>query len=152
MKHILTIALLAGILFTGCDSANEATVEYTGITRTNDKGEVVSRDEDDWKNVPPACTTGCLITNILAYPNPTTSTFKLTLTINNNAMVVDRIFVYDTHNFVVASLPRTFEKKGNHVGVIDLSGLAAGVYRVKCYATNIETQATYVMYGDVQKE
>lgn len=151
MKRLLAIMLCATALLAGCESGNDATVEYTGITRTDDKGIVISRDDDDWKNVPTGCTEGCFISNILAYPNPTTSTFTLSLTIASN-VVVDRIFVYDTRNLVVASLARTFEKKGSYQGVIDLSGLPSGMYRVKFYVTNTHNQASFIVHGDVEKD
>jgi hypothetical protein len=152
MKRLFVVLLLATAVLSGCESGSEATVEYTGITRTDDKGGVISRDENDWKNVPLGCTGNCFTSNILAYPNPTKSTFTLAVTIVSNAVIVDRVFVYDNRNFVVASLSRTFEKKGDHRGVIDLSGLASGIYRVKFYVTNIDTQASYVVYGDVEKQ
>ncbi len=152
MKQLLIIVLLAAALLSGCESGNDASTEYTGITRTDDKGAIISRDDNDWKNVPAGCTGDCFTANILAYPNPTKSTFTLALTITNNAVIVDRILVYDTRNFVVASLSRIFEKKGDHKGVIDLSGLASGIYRVKFYVTNTNTQVSYIVYGDVQKE
>lgn len=151
MKRLLAIMLCAMALLSGCESGNDATVEYTGITRTNDKGEVISRDENDWKSVPTGCTGDCFVSDILAYPNPTKSTFTLSLTISAN-IIVDRIFVYDTRNLVVASLATTFEKKGSYKGVIDLSSLPSGMYRVKFYVTNTRTQASFIVYGDVEKQ
>lgn len=139
-------------LFVGCESGSDANQTYSGITRTDKDGVVISRDDNDWKSVPASCTDNCFVKDILAFPNPTKSTITIKFLINRSDITVNRFFVYDTGGAVVKSLPQGFNKKGGQSGILDMSSLPAGIYRLKFYVTDDLTQVPYLVYGDVQKE
>lgn len=140
------------VLLIGCDLGNDATQNYSGITRTDENGNVISRDDNDWKSAPVSCTDGCFVKDVIAYPNPTKSTITLRFLISRSNITVNRFFVYDNGGAVVKSSMQSFDQKGAYSEVLDLKGLPAGIYRLKFYVIDNITQVAYIVSGDIQRE
>lgn len=125
---------------------------YSGITSTNDKGEILSVDPDDWgcsEQIVQPDTTIDTITGILlptafcfgpAYPNPANTVVIFPITIPTPSLV--RLWVSDGRGFSV-ELMLTSLVKGEFVYEWNLKDINPGIYRAHLDAGSLQR------HGDV---
>lgn len=109
---VLLVTLAGGGSVTGCDTFNEQN-EFAdaaweeppaGITRTDEDGEVLQRDEDDWRTAP--LYQGAIDFDP-AYPNPTAGRRRVTLP----------FLVTDFNSISGSLILRGFDNRGNFVSL-----------------------------------
>jgi hypothetical protein len=147
MKNIifLLIALTFVTFIASCDSSTKTEDSFSGITQTKEDGTIISTDPDDWKSA--GCSGSvCLISNILFRANPVKSTAGLTLTVSKSLKV--DIGIYSFPETKKKTIQNAVLMAGTHDMNVNVSGLAAGIYRIIIIADDNGT--TYRTYGDIQ--
>ena len=122
-NHIAVLLIVLIAASGGCRTGN-AVPPYTGFTRTDASGNIISSNPNDWKNTSE-------ITGALAYPNPASGgTVMLRFNLVSSAYVTIK-FYRDDSTPVITLAPGTFPAGSNEM-LIDLSKLQTG-WIYKCY-------------------
>jgi len=133
--NFITAIFFVLIVFCGGCKSTAAVSPYTGFTKTDASGNIISADPNDWKNIPQ-------ITGALAYPNPTTSG-SVMLKFNLTASAYVDIKVYrDDSTLELDYAPGVLA--GSQTVLLDISKLQTGwIYKCYIFAGNSST------YGNI---
>jgi hypothetical protein len=169
-KSYLLLLFFAGLLLVGCsksndqrDFENEANTTPQNFTETNNQGDVISADPDDWRVSPMyrgLISIGVGISDSQPpYPNPLS--FNQNLTVNiyiNNIETLNRIEIFTFEipselngpfapvNNISSPTLETISLSGEFISGSSGGSQAAGLYRVLIY----DGRQNLITYGDVK--
>lgn len=118
---------------------------FSGITRTDSTGMVLSSDPGDWEPIPAV---GMEFHPQGAYPNPCKAGTGFNLAWHLTQ--TDSIFITmnDSPAHVLDTLGTWLQAAGNYLVHFPMTGYQPGIYRV--YFKVVRPDSTYVTHGDVQ--
>ena len=148
-KRFFIMCIFSAFLIHGCDlkglGEEEDDPDFTGIARTDNSGNLVCDDSDDWQ---PRLNDSDPISFNLAYPNPSKN--NVTVRFNVTETMNVEIYVLKKKNDVIRDVVDKSFTYGQHQVSFGVSGWENGVYRVKIVATKSNGDKIK-SYGDIKK-